>query len=68
MGTKIIKYIVRDVPHPKYPQGTIVFHLAIYELPNGERRDLLTDELKGTVTPPTNRNNYTRVPSYAPGM
>lgn len=68
MGVKIIKYIVRDFPHPKYPRDTIVFLMSIYELPNGERRNIATDALVATVSPATNRAHYTAAPSYAAGM
>lgn len=59
-GAKIA-FIVADVPHPnpKYVRGTIVYKDGTYELPNGEYRDGVTDELIRKNVPASVRNYAT---------
>ena len=66
MGKSIYVYVVREFPHPRYPRDTIMFSSGVYELPNGERRNAVTDALVATVNPPTNRQGsvIAAVPSY----
>ena len=63
MGKFAIACVVRDVPHPTLPKGTILFTNGAYELPNGERRSA-SGALLTVFVPPTDRNTLSGIPSY----